>query len=107
MVALAGLDLGGAVLARHWADQRAAVSLVGGMAVFAVLFVVYGKSLDYAELSTVTIGWIVLLQIGVLGLERLDGVSIPPYKLVVIGLILALQVVLTVGDLAGSGPASR
>ena len=56
MLVLAGLDLVGAVLARHWADQRALLSLVGTMTVFALLFLVYGKSLGYAELSTITVG---------------------------------------------------
>jgi hypothetical protein len=98
MLALAALDLVGALLARPWADQRAIVSLVGGMAVFALLFVVYGKSLDYAELSTVTVGWVAFLQIGVVLIDRFDGgVYIPPYKLAAMGLIVAMQLVLTLG----------
>lgn len=96
MLSLAVLDLAGAILARQWADHRAAVSLVGGMIVFALLFVVYGKSLDYAELSTVTVGWVALLQVGVVLMDRAGGVHIPPYKLGVIGLILVLQGVLTI-----------
>lgn len=95
MLVLAGLDLVGAVLARHWADQRALVSLIGGMTVFALLFWVYGKSLDYAELSTITVGWVGLLQIGVIVIQRVDGgTAIPPHKLGVIGAILLLQAVL-------------
>jgi len=98
MLALAGLDLVGAVLARQWADHRAVISLVGGMAVFAVLFVVYGRSLDYAELSTVTIGWVAFLQIGVVLLDRFDnGVNIPPHKLIAMGAIMLAQCVLTLG----------
>ncbi|MDH4075538.1 MAG: hypothetical protein OEW29_06325, partial [Acidimicrobiia bacterium] len=98
MLALAVLDLIGAVLARHWADHRALVSLVGGMAVFALLFVVYGRSLDYAELSTVTIGWVAFLQIGVVLLDRFDGgVAIPPHKLIAMGAIMVAQCVLTLG----------
>lgn len=98
MLALAVLDLVGAVLARHWADHRALVSMVGGMAVFSLLFVVYGRSLDYAELSTVTIGWVAFLQIGVVLLERFDGgVGIPPHKLIAMGAIMVAQCVLTLG----------
>ncbi len=98
MLALAALDLVGALLARHWADHRALVSLVGGMAVFALLFVVYGRSLDYAELSTVTIGWVAFLQIGVVLLDRFDGgVDIPPHKLIAMGAIMVAQCVLTLG----------
>jgi hypothetical protein len=73
MVALAALDLVGAILARHWATHRSAVALAGGVVVFATLFVVYGKSLDYAHLTTVTLGWLVLLQTGVIVLDRVQG----------------------------------
>lgn len=100
ILVLAALDLLGAALARSWSDHRSIITMVGGMMVFSLLFLVYGKSLDYAELSTVTIGWIVLLQIGVVVLDRLNGVAIPPPKLAAIGLILALQAYLTVSDLS-------
>lgn len=100
MFALGALDLVGAALARSWSDHRSIITLFGGMAVFALLFVVYGKSLDYAELSTVTIGWIVLLQVGVVVLDRLQGVAIPPSRMTAIALILALQAYLTVSDLS-------
>jgi hypothetical protein len=100
MVILATLDLVGATLARHWAIHRAAPALVLGVGVFAVLFVVYAQSLAHAELTTVTIGWIVLVQVGVVVLERLDGVAIPAPKLAAIACILALQAFLTLSDLS-------
>lgn len=99
MVALAALDLIGAVFARHWAVHRAPLALVAGAVVFGILFLVYARSLRYAELTTVTIGWVVLLQVGVVVLERVDGVAIPPTKVAVIVAILGLQAVLTFGDL--------
>lgn len=96
VVLLAGLDLLGAVLARAWADHRSGVTLAGGIAVFAALFVVYGKSLDYATLSTVTIGWVVLLQVGVVLMDRFrNGVPVPTTKWIVIAVVLALQAYLT------------
>lgn len=73
MVVLAALDLVGALLARQWSDHRSAVSLVGGVVVFGVLFVVYGKSLDYAHLTTITVGWLVMLQLGVMVLDGVAG----------------------------------
>ena len=100
MIALAGLDLVGAMFARSWADHRSMVSMVGGIVVFGLLFVVYGKSLDYVDLSTVTIGWVVLLQVGVMVLDRLDGVVISMPQLGAMGLILILQAYLTVSSLA-------
>ncbi len=100
MVMLGALDLTGAWLARTWSEHRSTIALIGGMLVFASLFVVYGRSLAYAELSTVTIGWVVVLQIGVVVLDRLHGVVIPPSRMGAIALILALQAYVTVGDLS-------
>ena len=41
-----------------------------GVALFVLLFYVYASSLQYAELTLVTLGWIVLLQVGVCLLDR-------------------------------------
>lgn len=96
IVVLAALDLVGALLARQWANHHSTVALVGGMVVFGLLFVVYGKSLAYAELGTVTMGWVVLLQVGVVLIDRFrDAVAIPPGKWLVIALVLVLQAYLT------------
>ena len=100
MIALAGLDLIGAMFRRCWGDHRSIVSMIGGIIVFGLLFVVYGKSLDFVDLSTVTIGWVVLLQVGVMVLDRLDGVVISMPQLGAMGLILILQAYLTVSSLA-------
>jgi len=91
-VALAALDLLGALLARQWASHHSTVALFGGMVVFGLLFVVYGKSLDYAELGTVTMGWVVLLQVGVVLIDRYrNAVAIPLDRWLVIVLILLGQ----------------
>jgi hypothetical protein len=91
IAALAALDLVGAALARSWATSGSVLALLAGIGVFALLFVVYGRSLRYAELSTVTIGWIVLLQVGVLALDARAGVHIEPSKVAVVALMLGLQ----------------
>ena len=92
LIVLAGLDLVGAVLAKHWNDHRSWVSLVGGMLVFAALFGVYGTSLAYGELATVTISWVVILQVGVLLIDRYhNGVRLPAGKWLAVIAILALQ----------------
>jgi hypothetical protein len=98
IVTLAGLDIVGAALARHWADHRSAISMIGGIGVFALVFVVYGKSLDYAQLNTVTVGWVALLQAGVIVLDRIHGHAVPTRKLVVIMAIVALEVYLVAFD---------
>ena len=61
MLVLAGLDLVGAVLAKEWADHGSTRALVLGAGSFLVLFWVYASSLRYAELSLVTMGWVVIL----------------------------------------------
>jgi hypothetical protein len=48
----------------------------------------------------VTIGWVVMLQIGVVVLDRLHGVTIPPGRMSAIALILVLQAYITATDLA-------
>ena len=103
-VVLAGLDLVGAVMARRYADHRSWLALRGGAAVFVVLFWVYGRSLAYAELATITFGWIAMLQVGVVLLDRLSNhTPIPTGKLVAMAAILALQGYLLLGTPSGRG----
>jgi hypothetical protein len=70
MLVLAGLDLLGALLARHWSQTNGGSArllfFIGGVATFVLLFVVYAKSLQFAELVPVTFGWIAILQVGLL-----------------------------------------
>lgn len=92
MLALAGLDMAGAVLAKEWTLRGQPVWFVAGLAAFALLFAVYALSLRIAELSIVTMGWIVLLQVGLLVIDTVRyGVTFPPGKWAAIGVILALQ----------------
>ena len=91
MLMLAGLDFIGAVLAREWATERNHWLFAGGLVAFGALFAVYAVSLRLAELSTVTFGWIVTLQVGLL-LERVRyEVVLPSGKWAAIVAILALQ----------------
>jgi hypothetical protein len=92
IVVLAGLDLVGAMFARRYLEQRSLFALVAGCSAFVALFVVYALSLRYAEMSTVTFGWIVLLQVGVLLMERFQrNISLSPDRAVVVIALLALQ----------------
>src|SRR5689334_24265589 len=81
MFALAALDLAAAYCAvrylrtGHWGWWSA------GAAGMVVLFAVYAASLEYAELATVTLGWIVILQVGVVVMDRVaNGIVLPPAK---------------------------
>ena len=92
MIALPLLDFIGAVFAKEWADTRQPWWFVAGLVTFMGLFVFYAASLKTAELSIVTIGWVVFLQVGLLLYERVRyGASLPPLKWVAIMLILVLQ----------------
>ena len=92
MIMLALLDFIGAVFAKEWADTRQPWWFVVGLVTFIGLFTFYANSLKTAELSIVTIGWVVLLQVGLLMYERVRyGAQLPPLKWAAIALILALQ----------------
>jgi len=92
MLALAGLDVVGSVFAKEWAEGRHLGWFFAGLLCFGVLFTVYATSLKVAELSVVTFGWIVFLQVGLLLYERLRyGFELPPAKWAAIAAILALQ----------------
>lgn len=92
MIALAGLDFVGALFAKEWAERHHAGFFLAGLLCFGVLFAVYAASLRVAELSVVTFGWIVLLQVGLLVFDRVHyGVELPPGKWIAIVAILVLQ----------------
>jgi hypothetical protein len=94
MVMLAALDFLGAVLAKEWAEGRNRNHwlFAAGLVAFGALFAVYAVSLKVAELSTVTFGWIVTLQVGLLLLERIRyAVELPNGKWAAIVAILVLQ----------------
>ena len=67
----AALDFVGSVLAKEWATERNHWLFAGGLVAFGALFAVYAVSLKVAELSTVTFGWIITLQVGLLVVERI------------------------------------
>lgn len=92
MLALAGLDFVGAVFAKEWAERQHAGMFLAGLLTFGVLFIVYAAILKVAELSVVTFGWVVFLQIGILLLDRLRyEVHLSAGKWAAIVAILALQ----------------
>ncbi len=92
MIALAVLDFVGAVAAKEWAEHRDPLWFLGGLCSFGVLFCVYAATLKVAELSIVTFGWIIFLQVGLLLFERFRyGIDLPPGKWAAVVLILALQ----------------
>lgn len=107
MVCLAGLDLAGAVLAKEWASNGSVRALVLGAGAFLVLFWVYASSLRYAELALVTMGWVVILQVGLVLVDRWRyGVELPAGKWVAIAVVLVAQAYLVLAPSAESAGAA-
>ena len=103
MVVLALLDGIGAVFAKQWVTTGSRASFAAGMFAFLVLFWVYASSLRYAELSTVTFGWIVLLQVGLLCADHFHyGVHISLDKWLAAAGIVALQAYLLLAPSSSS-----
>jgi hypothetical protein len=103
MVALAVLDVVGALAAKEWATSAQVAPLVLGAAAFLTLFWVYASALQYAELALVTMGWIVLLQVALLLLDRFRyGVDLPIGKWVAVVFILVAQGYLILGPSTSS-----
>ncbi len=101
MVLLAGLDFGGALLAKQWADNGSRLCFLIGLVTFVVLFVVYATSLKTAELSVVTMGWVVLLQVGLVLIDRLRyDVPFTTDKWLAVIVILVLQAYLILDPFA-------
>jgi hypothetical protein len=106
MVLLAGLDLAGSLFAKEWAHRHHSGFFLAGLVSFVVLYVVYARALAVAELSIVSLGWIVFLQVGLLLVDRLVyGVILPPGKWAAVAAILALQAYLMLAS-DGSAPLS-
>jgi hypothetical protein len=98
MLALAALDIGGALAAKQWAATGQVTPLLLGAGAFLLLFWVYASALQYAELALVTMGWIVVLQVGLLLIDRFYfGVQLAPGKWVAVVLILVAQGYLLMG----------
>ena len=92
MVVLALLDLGGAIAAKEAVERRSATAAAIGVLLFVLLFWVFASSLQVAELAPVTFGWVVILQVGVLLLDRFKyGVDLPVGKWVAVAVLLLAQ----------------
>jgi hypothetical protein len=105
MVVLAGLDCGGTILAKEWTVHRAHWQLVVGAACFVALFGVLIVGLRYAEMSILTIGWIVTLQAAIIAVDRARyGTALSTKGWLAMAAILALQAYLLIG--AATEPAA-
>jgi hypothetical protein len=98
MVLLAVLDLGGAVAAKEAVARRSWLVAALGAVLFLVLFWVYCSSLQYADLAPVTLGWVAVLQIGVVLVDRYRyGVPMPSGRWLAVAVIVAAEAYLLLG----------
>jgi hypothetical protein len=106
MVLLAGLDFTGTMLAKEWTIHRAAWQLLGGGFAFVALFVALVCGLRYAEMSMLSLGWIVVLQTGLILLDRSRyGFQLSTGGWLAVAAILVLQGYLLIGGGSNSAPA--
>jgi hypothetical protein len=95
------------VAAKTWSEHRSVLWFGAGLALFGLLFWVYGSALRYAELAQVTIAWIVVLQVGLLLIDRFRyDVEIATPKWVAIGAILGLEAYLLLAPDAATASGS-
>jgi hypothetical protein len=105
MLLLAALDFAGTMLAKEWTIHRAPWQLVLGAGAFVALFVVLVLGLRYAEMSIITLGWIVVLQAAVIVVDRSRyGTTITTGGWVAIVLIVVLQGYLVLGATSAAAP---
>ena len=106
MIALAALDLVGAYAAKEAALRRSVPMAALGVVLFVLLFWVYASSLRYADLAPVTFGWIVILQVGVVLLDRFHyGAQVSRGQWAAVAVLLAAQAYLIlVSSMPASGP---
>lgn len=107
MLLLAAVDLAGAYATKEAVVRRSLPWAVTGVGLFVLLFYVYASSLQYAELALVTLGWVVVLQVGVLVLDHFRyGNALSADKWVAVAVILAAQAYLLLASSDALVPAA-
>ena len=96
MLALAAIDFVGALVAQDFADRRRVSTLLVGSGLSIALFVVYAVALRLANLSIVTMGWIVMLQVAVITFDVVrHGLRLTAVQWTAVSVVIVLQVFLT------------
>jgi hypothetical protein len=92
MLLLAAIDLAAAYVTKEAVLRRSPTWGGVGVALFLLLFYVFASSLQYADLALVTLGWVVVLQVGVVLLDRFRyGAALGTDKWVAVAVILVAQ----------------
>lgn len=89
---LAGLDVVESVLAKEWSLRRNHWLLLAGVATSLVLFALFVVAIRYTEMSTVTLGWVVAMQAGLMITEQVRyGVRHSVDRWIIVGMMVVLQ----------------
>lgn len=70
VIVLAAIDLASGVVAKSWVASDSVWLMAGGFAMYLVMFWLYGVTLRFGELSTITVGWVVLITVGNMALDK-------------------------------------
>jgi hypothetical protein len=113
LLLLTGLDLLGSAAAQEAVERRSAPIAAGGALIFVAMFFVFAATLRISGLVVITVGWCVLVQVGVVLMDHFRShVTLPPAKLLAVALAVAAQVYLVAGPAAreprhrAAGPAT-
>jgi hypothetical protein len=89
---LATVDFLLGLVAKSWSSSSSALMLVFGLALSGLLFWLYGVSLRHGHLSSITLGWVLLLTVADLLVDRFRfGVQLSPSKwLAAVGAVVLL-----------------
>ena len=91
-IGLAGLDVVESVLAKEWSVRRNHWLLLAGITTSLMLFALFVVAIRYTEMSTVTLGWIVAMQAGLMITEHVRyGVRHSVDRWIIVGMMVALQ----------------
>ncbi len=108
VIGLSGLDLAAAWMAKEYSLRPRVVLMAAGLVTSAALFVVYVKSLSYGDLWIVTFGWVALLQVGVVLVDRVRfGTSLSIRHVVLIAVLIVAQILLLTAPSGEGAPLSQ
>ena len=108
LLLLSTLDLAGTTAAKEAVDRKSAPIAATGALLFVVMFWVFASTLRVSNLVAVTFGWCVLVQVGVVVLDRFRyGTQLAPGKYIAVVVLLLAQAYLLIGPSGSSASAAE
>jgi len=108
MAGLAALDLAGACLAKELSARPRVWMYAMAIGIWVLLFVVYVWSMRFDDLWVVTFGWITMLQVGVLLIDRfMFGTDVSGRKWALAAALVVVQIGLLLPEPARHDSVAR